>query len=261
MYNKLKWQLPVTMLWLMITLVVLNSCGGSNTSTSPSANDTAKPSGDGFVTIFDGKTLNGWEGDTSIWKVVDGVITGMADSPLTLKANTFLIWKNGRPADFELFTDYRISKSGNSGIQYRSDTVTGVPFGLRGYQADIDGENNYTGQNYEERGRTTLAYRGQKVTIPTVKDAVSKGNAWSAMQVVGSCGDKDSLKTKIKDDWNECHLVIRGNLLQHYVNGILMSEVTDNDSTHRKMSGLLGMQIHAGHVMKVEYRNIRIKQF
>ena len=80
------------------------------------------------------------------------------------------------------------------------------------------------------------------------------------MKVDSSLGSTDSLKTYIKDGWNELHLVIKGNRLQHYVNGVLMSDVTDNDSANRKMSGLLGLQIHAGHIMKVEYRNMRIKQ-
>ena len=68
------------------------------------------------------------------------------------------------------------------------------------------------------------------------------------------------LLTFIKDGWNECHLVIKGNRLQHFINGVLMSDITDNDTANRKMSGLLGLQIHAGHIMKVEYRNMRIKQ-
>ena len=80
------------------------------------------------------------------------------------------------------------------------------------------------------------------------------------MVVDSSLGNIDSLKTKINDGWNEYHLIIKGNRLQHFVNGVLMSDVTDNDTTNRKMSGLIGLQIHAGHVMKVEYKNMRIKE-
>jgi hypothetical protein len=73
--------------------------------------------------------------------------------------------------------------------------------------------------------------------------------------------DKDSLQNFIKsEDWNEIHLVIKGNRLLHYVNGVLMSDVTDNDNVNRKMAGLIGVQVHVGPPMKVEYRNIRIKQ-
>ncbi|MBS1598309.1 MAG: DUF1080 domain-containing protein [Bacteroidetes bacterium] len=258
MQNFIKSILQLCTLFFLV-MIITSSCNSSGNSDKTSEN-VAQKDKDGFLALFDGKTLNGWEGDTSIWKVKDGIITGEEDSTSNLKANTFLILKASRPGDFELITDYRISKGGNSGIQYRSDTVSGVQFGLKGYQADIDGENSYTGQNYEERGRSTLAYRGQKVTIPFSPDAQSKNNAWSAMIVDSSLGNIDSLKTKINEGWNECHLIIKGNHLQHYINGILMSDVTDNDTANRKMSGLIGLQIHAGHIMKVEYKNIRIKE-
>ena len=78
--------------------------------------------------------------------------------------------------------------------------------------------------------------------------------------MVGSLGESDSLKTKIKAvDWNNAHLIIKGNRLQHYINGVLMSDVTDNDLVNRKMSGKLGFQVHVGPPMKVAYRNIRLK--
>ena len=222
---------------------------------------------DGFVQLFDGKTMNGWEGDTNLWRIENGCIVGEITPDKLLKTNSFIIWKGGEPADFELILEYRITTAGNSGINYRSEQLTDVPHALKGYQADIDGKNNYTGQNYEERGRTTLAYRGQKTVIdPLKKPAASvrddvKNNAWTGLKVTESLGNIDSLKTHIKnDDWNEVRLIIKGNRLQHFVNGILMSDVTDNDKVNRKMKGKLGVQVHVGPPMKVEYRNIRLKQ-
>lgn len=220
----------------------------------------------GFKQIFDGKTLNGWEGDAAYWRVENGSIVGEITADKLVKNNTFVIWKGGEPKDFELKLEYRITKDGNSGVNYRSERLKDFPFALKGYQADIDGNNYYTGQNYEERGRTTLAYRGQKTTIletdnPTaaVKENV-KNNAWTKVQITKSWS-KDSMQTFIKsNDWNEVHLVIKGNRLQHYVNGILMSDVTDDDLVNRKMKGLLGVQVHVGPPMKVEYRNIRLKE-
>ena len=219
----------------------------------------------GFVSIFDGKTLNGWEGDANYWRVENGSIVGEITPDKLLKANAFIIWRGGEPKDFELKLEFKISKNGNSGINYRSEQITEVPFALKGYQADIDGMMRYTGQNYEERGRTTLAYRGQTTKINSgdkdsaVQDNV-KNNAWTKVEVVKSL-DRDSLKNFIKsEDWNEVHLIIKGNRLQHYVNGVLMSDVTDNDKINRKMAGLIGVQVHVGPPMKVEYRNIMIKQ-
>src|SRR5690606_265213 len=143
-----------------------------------------------------------------------------------------------------------------------------VPFALRGYQADIDGKNRYTGQNYEERKRTTLAYRGEVVTVRSQPDpdeegslrANVKNNAWTMREVTASLGDDDSLRSIIKtSDWNTCHIVAKGNRLQHYINGVLMSDVTDEDTLNRMEKGLLGMQVHVGPPMKVQYRNIRLK--
>lgn len=223
----------------------------------------------GFVQIFDGKSLKGWDGDPSLWRVEQGVMIGeiLPDKPL--KTNSFLIWKGGEPADFELKAEFRISQGGNSGINYRSLLLTDIPYALKGYQADIDGKNSYTGQNYEERGRTTLAYRGEVARIhpytgeatPEAVRAKTARNAWTERTVTGSLGASESLKALIKpEDWNEIHLVVKGNRLQHYVNGTLMSEVLDEDATNGKAKGQLGVQVHVGPPMKVEYRNIRIKQ-
>ncbi len=219
-----------------------------------------------FVSIFDGKTLNGWEGDPTYWRVENGNIVGEITPTTPLSRSTFLIWRRGMPADFELTLEFKISKAGNSGINYRSEELKDIPFVLKGYQLDIDGANRFTGQNYEERGRTTLAYRGQKTMIKgrdsesSVQSKVKNG-AWSGLTVTGALGESDALLQKIKsEDWNTCRIVAQGNRLQHYINSVLMSDVTDNDTVYRKSKGLLGVQIHVSPPMKVEYRKIRIKQ-
>lgn len=224
---------------------------------------------DGFVKIFDGKTLNGWYGDTAYWRVENGNLVGEITPTKLLKTNSFIIWRGGETKDFELKTEFRITEQGNSGINYRSEELKDIPFALKGYQADIDGRINYTGQNYEERGRTTLAYRGEKAVINTQDNpsdpgsfrANIKNNAWSKRVIRGSLGKSDSLKALIKpNDWNTCHLVVKGNRMQHFINGVLMSDVTDEDAVNRKSTGLLGVQVHVGPPMKVEYREIRLKQ-
>ncbi len=236
-------------------LLLLSFAGCSSSSKN-------KKDSTGFVSIFDGKTLNGWKGDPTYWRVENGNLVGEITPATLLKTNSFIIWQGGEPGDFELKLEFRISKDGNSGINYRSVVFPDVPNALRGYQADIDGMIRYTGQNYEERGRTTLAYRGEIAVIETgeIKDNV-KNNAWTLRKVTGSLGSSDSLKTLIRyEDWNAVHLIVKGNRLQHYVNGILMSDVTDNDPVNGKSKGLLGVQVHVGPPMKVEYRNILIKQ-
>lgn len=220
-----------------------------------------------FKPIFDGETLKGWEGDPAFWSVKDGAIVGTITPETLLEANTFLIWSGGEVADFELKGEFRISESGNSGINYRSDRVEEVPFALRGYQADIDGKNTYTGQNYEERKRTTLAYRGQQTRITSQPDEMTdlqgfiERNAWKGLNLEKELGDRGELGSKIKkEDWNTVHLIVKGNIMQHFVNGILMSEVHDEDPKNRMKSGLLGVQVHVGPPMKVEYRGLMLKQ-
>jgi len=224
---------------------------------------------DEFKSIFDGETLNGWDGDLTYWSVENGNLVGEITPETLLKTNTFIIYEDGQLGDFELKLEFKISENGNSGINYRSDQLDTIPFALRGYQADIDGKNRYTGQNYEERKRTTLAYRGEKAEISSQANPEAEGslranvekNAWQSRNVIESLGHMDSLKTKIKgNDWNEAHLIIKGNRMQHYINDILMSEVIDNDSVNQKASGKLGMQVHVGPPMKVEYRNIMLKE-
>lgn len=205
---------------------------------------------DGFIKIFDGKTMNGWDADKNFWRVENGSFVGEVTADKPLKTNTFLIWRGGLPANFEFKAQYRISPGGNSGVQYRSEELKDIPFALKGYQADIDGANKYTGQNYEERGRGFLAMRGEIALMKTDQKPL----------ITGSVGNSDSLKLKIKSgDWNEIHIIAKGNRMQHFINGILMSDVTDEDEKARKSNGLLGMQVHVMPSMKVEYRNLLLK--
>jgi len=243
-----------------LALLFLLACN-SKTSNLNQSDET------GFTSIFDGKTLANWDGDPTYWRVENGCLVGEVTPATLLKNNTFIIWRGGTTADFELKGSFHITVNGNSGINYRSEQIIEVPFALKGYQADIDGKINYTGQNYEERARTTLAYRGQKTTITSqtnpdepVRNYV-KNNAWMGLNVTGSLGSADSLKSLIKPEaWNEFQLVVKGNRLQHYINGVLMSDVTDEDTLNRKFSGLLGVQVHVGPPMKVQYKNLRIKK-
>jgi hypothetical protein len=256
-----KISINVMHLGLMLAVAMTASLGTSCVA--------QKKDKDGFVQIFDGKTLKGWDGDPTYWRVENGNLVGEITPTTLLKTNSFIIWRGGEPGDFEFKGEFNITSEGNSGINYRSDQLTDVPFALRGYQADIDGKNRYTGQNYEERKRTTLAYRGQKTTIPAYTGAATpeavranvKNNAWGALTVTGSLGNSDSLKTKIKsEDWNTFRLVIKGNRLQHYINDVLMSEVIDEDTVNGKAKGLMGVQVHVGPPMKVQYRNLMLKQ-
>ena len=246
---------------MLLAYVLLSTLG---TSQAPIQANNAQ---DGFTPIFDGKSLQGWEFDPVYWSVKGGALVGEITAATLLKNNTFIIWKGGELGDFELKVDFWISEKGNSGVQYRSDRYTELPYALRGYQADIDGGNLYTGQNYEERKRTTLAYRGQRTKInPQPDDILEVGcyvanNAWKGLHLVNELGDRAALGNLIKKgDWNTIHIVAKGNLMKHYINGTLMSEVQDADAKNSKSSGLFGFQVHVGPPMKVMFKNILLKK-
>jgi hypothetical protein len=209
----------------------------------------------GFVDIFDGKTLKGWDGDPTYWRVEGGSMVGEIKTETVIKSNTFIIWRGGEPADFELKVEYRITSGGNSGINYRSVVVpdkvtTSNKFAMRGYQCDIDGANRYTGNNYEEKGRLFLAVRGQ----------VTRVTGTSKPVIVSKIGEEKSLAALVTTDWNSVHIIARQNIVMHHVNGQLMSMVIDDDAAGRTMKGLIGVQVHVGGPMKVEYRRWRLKK-
>jgi hypothetical protein len=206
---------------------------------------------DGFKPIFDGKTLDGWDGDPRLWRVEDGAITGETTAANPAKGNTFLIWRGGKPANFELKAEFCMPNPGfaNSGIQIRSWEGP-RKWQVSGYQPDMDAENEYTGICYGEGFRGILTQRGQKVVIGT--DHKPK--------VVEQFGDSSQLaKVVKKHGWNEYHIIAQGNHITQKINGQLMCELTDEDTVARK-DGVIALQIHAGPPMKVQFRNLRIKE-
>jgi hypothetical protein len=235
-------------------LLVVASFALAQQQTMPTTNPTET----GFEPIFNGTSLDGWEGDTKFWRVENGALVGEITPGNTIQQNSFIIWRGGKPKDFELKLDYRISAQGNSGVNYRSSEVDGTKLALKGYQFDIDGErrNNgttrHTGNNYEERGRTFMALRGQ------LTRALPEGKR----EVVSTIGDYTEMTKVIKaGDWNTLHIIARGNTLVHILNGQVMSILLDDDEKNRTAEGLIGVQVHQGPPMKVEYRNIRLKKF
>lgn len=206
----------------------------------------------GFAALFDGKTLDHWEGDPRFWRVEDGAIVAESTPEKVVERNTFLIWKGGPVADFELKLEFKLSDTANSGVQYRSARAPELgQWAMKGYQADMDGQNLYTGMVYEERGRGFLAERGRFVRIAEGK----------VRKLIGSPGDPEALKAFLKPgDWNQLHIIARGTVLIHVINGHLMSLLVDDDPEGRATEGLLGLQLHAGKPMRIEFRNIFLRK-
>jgi hypothetical protein len=210
------------------------------------ANDTA-----GFVSIFDG-TLKNWDGDPRLWRAENGEIIGESTPEKKVDPNTFLIYRGDQPANFELMLEFKMNST-NSGVQIRSKEMPDVAkWVLAGYQADFDFDNRYSGQFYEERGRGFLAERGMATHI---------GAEGGKPQQIGALGSPLEMKGLMNTNgWNQLHIIARGNTLIQILNGRVSSIVVDDDPAGRSMSGLIGLQMHMGAPMKVEFRNIYLKK-
>lgn len=229
-------------------ILALSLCG----ALSALAADSEK----GFQSIFNGKDLTGWDGAPDLWSVKDGAITGQTTKENPAKENTFLIWTNGMPADFELRCSFKLVPGdavgfANSGVQYRSKVVKPSYWVVAGYQADMEAGPSYTGILYEEKGRGILANRGEKVLIADK----------AKPKVVGSVGNAKEIEASVKKgDWNDYVIIAKGNHLVQIVNGHTTVDVTDEDVAHAAKSGVIALQIHQGAPMMTQFKNIRIKK-
>ncbi len=203
---------------------------------------------DGFVSLFNGKDLTGWDGDAELWSVEDGCITGKTRGKDHLEYNKFLIW-NGVVSDFEFRCEFRLEGNNNSGVQYRSkhDKTRG-DWVVVGYQADIHSKAEFTGMLYDEKGRGIVAKRGQSVVVTAdgKKQATNLDGEFNAVDV-----------TK----WHELTIIAQGNRLIHKLDGVVAVDITDNQESEREMEGVLAFQVHRGEAMNAQFRNVRLKKF
>ena len=204
--------------------------------------------------LFDGKTLEGWDGDPKFWRVEEGAIVGQTTQETPTKGNTFIIWKGGVLKDFDLTLDFKI-EGGNSGIQYRSFIKSGKHDGWRigGYQADFEAGDRYSGICYGEAFRGILSDRGFHTTL-VLND---KGKLQKKAEKFGD--SKEIGKAVKKREWNTYRITAKGFHFTHYINDVKTTELTDNDEKARRVDGLLALQLHAGNPMKVSFRNITLK--
>jgi len=213
----------------------------------------------GMQQLFDGKDLNGWDGDPRLWSVRDGVIHGETTPENVAAGNTFLIWKGGEVGDFDLRLSFRCNATNNSGIQYRSKHITDDSaknkWVVRGYQHEIRNEEtfpNVSGFIYDEGGsRQRICNVGEQATWET-----EEGKKVATTPLIDQVAFKDLMKV---DDWNDVVIRAEGNHIRHYLNGRLILDFTDNDAKRALAKGVLALQLHGGKPMWAEYRNIRLK--
>ncbi len=204
--------------------------------------------------IFDGTTLDGWDGDPRYWSVENGSIVGRSTAETPLTSTTYLLWRGGEVANFELRCEFKIT-GGNSGIQFRSRDTGG--WKVAGYQADMEDGPNWTGCLYEQDGRGVIATRGQHVVLDHEHNERAGLDVESSAS--NSFGDAAELLTHVRvHDWNEYVIRAVGDVVELSINGTRMTKFVDHDTQLRRHSGILALQLHQGDPMQVEYRNLRL---
>ncbi len=237
----------------------------------------------GWTQIFDGKTLNGWDGPPDVWHVEGGSIVGESSTEHP-SGTTNIIWRGGAPGNFELKLEMKLEGSGaNGGVQYRSDNTPPKPrqissealaqmapeqkrrmeqddalaqrhakWNLTGYQADFDFNNRYTGQLYEQgTSRGIIAWRGQVV-------ATEPGKKPTLMSVLGT---PEELKSFVKPgEWNQVQIIADGSTLVNIINGHVMSILVDTDPKFSQVKGLIALEIEGGGNLKISHRDIWLKE-
>lgn len=228
---------------------------------------------EGYISIFDGKSLNGWEGQAGLWRVESGAIVGETAKDMFVSwafPNTFLIRRGITAKDFDLKLEIKVEKGGGSGIQYRSSVGTEAGktpgkanegrdprWSMIGPQADFwypvdEKAKDYSGQLYSQNtGRGIIAWRGQVVESLPGRGA----------QVVGTIGDRGKLGALVKDgDWNQYMIMARGGVMLHILNGQLMAVLVDDDpASSNNVSGLFGLQVE-GVPCKVSFRELWLRK-
>ncbi|MFK8114158.1 MAG: DUF1080 domain-containing protein [Rubripirellula sp.] len=206
--------------------------------------------------LFNGSDLSDWNGDSSKWSVRDGVIHGETTPENAANGNTFLIWKD-KVKDFDLRLSFRCTASNNSGIQYRSKHITERKvrnkWVVRGYQHELRNEDTFPNVPsfiYDEGGkRGRICLVGQKATW----DADGKKVIHS--DLIDAAGFKALMKV---DGWNDVIIRAKGNHIQHYLNGKLVLDFTDNHPDLALREGVIALQLHAGKPMWAEFKDIRL---
>jgi hypothetical protein len=221
----------------------------------------------GYLSLFDGVSLKGWDGNSKFWRVEDGAIVGES-TPTNPSGNNYVVYRDLVAKDFTLKFEIKVEGNGGSGLQYRSQTglawlanisptVTAnvgpvnLNWMMTGPQADFWPSRVYTGQFYSENTpMRILAWRGQVV----------EGFGARSKTLMGTIADRAALGNVVKmSDWNQYIVIARGGTFVHIVNGQLMAVMIDDDpQSSNNQPGMFGIEIEA--TTKVSVRNIWVKK-
>ncbi len=178
--------------------------------------------------IFDSKTLEGWDGDASVFRVEqESIIGGQLKDKIP---HNFFLSSKAEYSDFELTLEFRLIGEGtNAGVQLRSKRIPDH-HEMIGYQADLG--QNYWGALYDESRRNKILAAPKKEEL----DEVLK-----------------------RDDWNRYRILCEGRHIQLWINDFKTVDYTEADAAIEQ-KGLIALQIHGGPPGEAHYRNIQIRR-
>ncbi|HVT90973.1 MAG TPA: DUF1080 domain-containing protein [Tepidisphaeraceae bacterium] len=232
---------------------------------APTTQPLDKPGADGFISLFNGKDLSGWEGMDGYWSVKDGAITGSQTKENA--KHTFLVLKASKAwpdqfANFELHLKYKwMSDTGDSGIQIRSKMVpdTRDPSNLYkvgGYQINTVPKRTYDGGLYDEAGqaggRGIMSQRGFKTIWDKDNKRTNEPLPQTAEQLLAFVNQPNG-------EFNDLVFVANGGHLTITINGHLMGDVIDESPKAVLHGGLIALQMHMGQAMTIQFKDIKIK--
>ena len=216
-----------------LTLLFIPVLLGAASKPAPPNQLTAQEKKEGYILLFNGKDLTGWDGDPERWSVRDGAIVGSSDGK-PFKVNTFLIYKGGSFGNIILKADIKL-RNHNSGIHFRSEQLPGAGWIVRGLQADaseVGEEKSAWGNFYEERGRSRTMMKTPDEGWKIAKSVVHHG------------------------DWNTYEILADGDHFKLTLNGV----VTIDQHETAPATGIIALQLHAGQEMRVDFRNLKLKK-
>lgn len=205
----------------------------------------------GWVSLFDGKSLDGWEGNPDYWRVEDGIILGETTTGKQPPVpSSELVWQGGEVGDFELKVEFKINQ-GNTGVFYRAFPRKDSPWMVGGYQADFSVDKEWAGIAYGMAYKKVLAECGEKALV---------GDTPTDRKVIAMVGDRAEILDGIDPlGWNEYHIIARGNQVIQMLNGIVTAEFSES-SEDRLRRGLLALQVHRGPPMQVKFRHVGLRR-
>ena len=184
------------------------------------------------MSLFDGKTFRGWEGDTvNTWRIENGTIA--AGRPGQMVPHNDFLCTTRSYANFIMRLKVKLTGTKgfvNAGVQFRSKRLTDPAYEMIGYQADLGPK--YWGSLYDESRRKKTLVMPDSVLMAKVTNV---------------------------DGWNDFEIRAENRRIRLYLNGKQTVEYTETDASIPQ-SGLIGLQIHGAGMTQVAYKDITLEE-